>query len=141
MPLLLEAKAGDKLVINGAVIECIGSGARLRVLNQASVLRQKEFLAETDAVTPAARTYFSLQCAYLLADHRAAYLARTKTFLDQYVAACPSARPIAQAMAEAIAEGNLYQGLKHAQDLLRHESLVINAFAAQLEDREGSNAP
>lgn len=57
MPLKLEFKSGDKLMINGAVIENIGANAKILVHNEAAILRNKEVLSETDEATPAARVY------------------------------------------------------------------------------------
>ena len=60
---MIEIKSGDKLIINGAVIENTGSNTKLLIHNQASILRQKEVMSEEDSITPAARVYFALQCA------------------------------------------------------------------------------
>ncbi len=62
---MIEIKSGDKLIINGAVIEITGSNTKLLIHNQVSIHRQKEIMSEEESVTPAARVYFALQCAYI----------------------------------------------------------------------------
>jgi flagellar protein FlbT len=133
VPLLLEIKSGDKLMINGAVIECAGAGTRLLVHNQAAILREKEVMTDDQAVTPASRTYFALQCAYVFPEQRDRYLTMFNQFIRDYVAAAPSAAPIADKMLEAVTKGNLYQGLKHAFKLLAHEGEVLRHFEADLK--------
>lgn len=132
MPLLLEIKSGDKLMINGAVVECAGSGTRLLVHNQAAILREKEVMTDEQAVTPASRIYFALQCAYVFPAQRERYLMLFTHFLREYLQACPSAQPIADTMVQAVAKGNLYQGLKQAFKLLGHEGDVLRQFEADL---------
>lgn len=140
MPLLLEIKSGDKLMINGAVIECAGAGTRLLVHNQAAILREKEVMTDDQAVTPASRIYFTLQCAYVFPDQRDRYLMVFNHFLAEYLAACPSAQTIADAMVQAVNRGNLYQGLKHAFKLLGHEGEVLRQFEADLRhETEGDD--
>lgn len=136
MPLLLEIKSGDKLIINGAVIECAGTGTRLLVHNKAAILREKEVMSDAQAVTPASRVYFALQCAYVFPISREHYLHVFNQFLREYVDACPSAQPIADEILEATLDGNFYKGLKQAQKLLAHEGEVLRVFESGLRDEE-----
>ena len=91
MPLTIDFKAGDKIIINGAVIENLGSNSKLSVHNQAAILRGKEILSEEDSKTPASRVYFALQCAYIFPQAQAEYVASFEAFLNEYLVACPSA--------------------------------------------------
>ena len=68
MPLKLDLKAGEKMVINGAVLENVGPNAKILVHNQAMILREKEVLTEDICATPASRIYLALQCAYMFPD-------------------------------------------------------------------------
>ena len=69
MPLKLDFKAGEKLVINGAVVENVGGNAKLLVHNESAIIREKEILTQAETNTPAARVYFALQCAYMFPRH------------------------------------------------------------------------
>lgn len=134
MPLLIDYKEGDRLIINGAVIENIGSNTKILVHNQAAILRGKEVLSDEESETPAARTYYALQCAYIFPDQTDEYLEKHNTFLSQYVAACPSALPIAETIRKQTEKGALYKGLKEAQKLIHHENDVLMSLRSQLED-------
>ena len=134
MPLSIDFKAGDKIIINGAVIENLGSNSKLSVHNQAAILRGKEILSEQDSTTPASRVYFALQCAYIFPQKQAEYVETFEGFLAEYVAACPSAGEIAGLIREQVAEGQLYKGLKSAQRLIEHEGQLLRALGEEIEE-------
>ena len=133
MPLLIELKSGDKIFINGAVIENAGPNTRLMLHNEATIMREKEVLNEDSAVTPASRVYHTLQCAYLFKETRDDYLRAYDKFLDDYVAACPSALDIANTIRKHVSEGKIYKGLKKAQALIHHENETLAALHNQVE--------
>ena len=134
MPLKLEFKSGDKLMINGAVIENIGANAKILVHNEAAILRNKEVLSETDEATPAARVYLALQCAYMFPDQSDKYMKMFGGYLNDYVQACPSAQPIAEEIQDTVAEGKVYKALKKTHDLIAHEANVLKQFRHDLSD-------
>ena len=138
MPLVIDFKEGDRLIINGAVIENTGVNTRIIVHNQASILRGKEVLSAEEVNTPAARAYFALQLAYAFSDKTEEHLKEHNICLDQYVAACPSALPIALEIREYTEQGALYKALKSAQQLIFHEQGVLSTMHNQLEDIENS---
>ncbi len=125
MPLIIELKPNEKLIINGAVIENIGPNTKLRVLNDCSLMRQKEILSDTDAVTPAARVYYALQCSYIFPEHKDQYLEAFNQCLWEYLEACPSAREIGVKIATALSNGQVYKALKAAKSLLDHERGIL----------------
>ena len=128
MPLIIDLKPGEKLIINGAVIENIGPNTKLRVLNDCTLMRQKEILSDADAVTPASRVYYSLQCAYIFPEHKEKYLEAFNECLVGYLEACPSARDIGVKIANALQDGQYYKALKAAKALLDHEKSVLEKF-------------
>ena len=85
MPLIIDLKPGEKLIINGAVVENIGANTKLRVLNDCALMRQKEILSDEDAVTPASRVYYALQCAYIFPEHKDQYLQAFNECLLGYI--------------------------------------------------------
>lgn len=139
MPLSIDFKAGDKIIINGAVIENLGSNSKLSVHNQAAILRGKEILSAEDSTTPASRVYFNLQCAYIFESNRDEYVSAYEKLLGEYVAACPSAAPIAEEMRKHVNSGQLYRGLKAAQKLIQHEGEVLRALGSELENAEAAD--
>lgn len=125
MPLVIDLKPGEKVIINGAVLENAGSGAKLRLLNDVSILRQKEIMTENDAVTPASRVFFCLQCAYLFPNERDSHLRQFDVFLNDYLAACPSAHPLAEEIRRDLLAERHYRALKGARKLLKHEAQIL----------------
>lgn len=136
MPLKLDFKAGEKLVINGAVVENVGGNAKLLVHNDSAIIREKEVLSQAETNTPAARVYFALQCAYMFPRHEEEYLETFRGFLADYVQAAPSSKPIADEISKFVDEGKIYRGLKMTQKLIRHEADTFAKFADQLQAAE-----
>ena len=141
MPLKLDFKAGDKMVINGTVIENVGTNAKLVIHNESAILREKEVLTAEDAVTPATRIYFSLQCAYVFPDKMEEHLDQFREFLDDFVGACPSVKLKADEITEHVAEGRLYKGLKITQKLITHEAEVIDRLQQELGEYSNALEP
>ena len=134
MPLLIDIKPGDKVIINGAVIENAGNSTKLFIHNQAAILRGKEVLSEEDCGTPAARAYFALQCAYIFADKHADYLAKFEKLLDDYLAACPRAKAIGEQIRKEIKDDKLYRALKAAQKLIAHEGDILKSMQRKVSE-------
>lgn len=133
MPLLIDLKPGEKLIINGAVLENAGTNTKIRIYNESNILRQKEILTNDDIATPAARVYFCLQCAYIFPEKRDYYLDLYRTFLAQYLAACPSAQDIGDEVDNAVEAEAYYKALKASRKLLKHETSILNKLEASAE--------
>lgn len=128
MPLKLDLKTGEKMIINGAVLENVGNNAQMLVLNKASILREREILAQQDAVTPASRVYFEIQCAYIFRESRDEHLKRYASFLRDYLQACPSAQDIGDTIGGHVENGDLYKALKATRKLITHEMNTFDQF-------------
>jgi flagellar protein FlbT len=127
VPLVIHLRKGQQAIVNGAVLENVtGRTVSLAVKNEAKVLRSDDVLDPSSAQTPASRVYYALQCAYLFPDRGAVHLRAFEDFLQSYLAAAPSAAPIAATILTAIDAGNLYAALKSAQTLITHERKVLS---------------
>lgn len=134
MPLLIDLKPGEKVIINGAVIENAGSNTKIRICNDSSLLRQKEIMVEEQANSPASRVYFSLQNAYIFPSARDHYLSLYDRYLIEYLEACPSAQPIGDLIRGEVADSHFYKALKGARKLLKHEASIMKSLAESAED-------
>ena len=141
MPLVLELKAGDKVIINGAVVELSSSHAKMIVHNQASILRGKEVISEEEAATPAARVYFALQNAYMFPEHAEGYLKQFTTYIDQYLQSCPSSAELVTRIKAEVDAGRLYKGLKEAQELVMHQHEVLQSLENHLQQIADDQSP
>lgn len=134
MPLIIDLKPGEKLILNGAVIENAGSNAKIRFLNDCAILRQKEILLDSDCMTPAARVYFALQCAYIFENQRPKHITVFREFLHGYAEACPSARGLCDAIEASVDAGQHYHALRQCRDLLKHESDLLESLQNDVRD-------
>lgn len=132
MPLKVVLKAGEKIIINGAVIENVGGPIRALILNQAAVLRERDIVTEADAATPASRIYFIIQNLYLFPNRENVYRPMALRFLAEYAAAAPSAQPIIDGIISEMEAGTLYNALRLVRDLIAHEGSVIGHAQQEL---------
>ena len=135
MPLKIHLKKGQKVIINGAVVESTSPhNVSLLVRNDAAILRDSDILAPEDAVTPASRVYYALQCLYIFSDEYDDNLRRFNEYLEGYIKAAPSATVIAEKLWKLIDEREFYKALKSAQDLIEHEGKVFSYVQERLSE-------
>ena len=139
MPLIIDLKPSEKFIVNGAVVENASSNTKIRILNDCSILRQKEILADSDCVTPASRIYFALQCAYIFEAHREQHIKAFRDYLKGYLDACPSAASLGGEITQAVDKGQYYHGLRLTRDLLKHEAQVLDAMQRGLQEQLRAN--
>jgi len=105
MPLVLRLNPGEKIIINGVVIENTGGLAMFAVRNRGNILRQKDILQLEEAATPAMRVYYTLQCIYLFPDEAKVYTDACIQFLNDFEAAAPTSKPIIDTLRQRIEKG------------------------------------
>jgi flagellar biosynthesis repressor protein FlbT len=129
MPLTINLKPGEKLIVNGVVLQNTQHAAKLLIHNEAPLLREKDILTEEAANTPARRIYFSVQCQYLFPDKKSFYLPLFHRFLREFGEAAPSTLALVQKLEQEVAAGQLYPALKTAKALIAKEQEIMNGFA------------
>lgn len=135
MPLRIKLPTNEKVIINGAVLENAGDATTLIVHNRVDILRRKEVMSEADAISPARRVYYALQCAYLFENERNEYLTLASTLIAEYVEAAPSAKELTDQIEDKLREERYYDALKNTLDLIDHETdRLIAAGVMQPED-------
>lgn len=127
MPLRIKLPAKEKIIINGAVIENAGEATTIVLHNRVDILRRKEVMSERDAITPARRVYYTLQCAYLFEEERERYLTLFTQFAADYAEAAPSAAPILDTLKASVAAEHFYEALRETQKLIVHENERLEA--------------
>ena len=126
MPLTINLKPGEKLIVNGVVMQNSHHAAKLLVHNEAALLREKDIITEEAANTPARRIYFAVQCLYLFPDKSAVYLPIIHRFLREFSEAAPSTLPLLEKIEQEVAAGALYQALKAGKQLIAKEQEILN---------------
>jgi flagellar biosynthesis repressor protein FlbT len=131
MPLRIALKAGEKIIVNGAVLQAGDTPATLLVHNSAALLREREIMTEERAISPATRIYYTIQCAYLFPNKKDLYLQHFYGFLEEFVAASPSSEPLAHKIRAEIEGGRYYPALRSARKLVEREQEILDAFGGQ----------
>ncbi len=125
--LVLEMRAGDLMVVNGASIR-FRNRTRVELVAKARFLFGKQVMAPEGANTPARRIYFALQCAYVgPEEEREAAMANAHRLVAEFQEATTSnmARQLLD-RALALAEGDeWYQALRLVRHVMRHEATVL----------------
>jgi flagellar biosynthesis repressor protein FlbT len=124
MPLRVELKPFERIVIGESVI--INSGTRTSFLidGEAPILREKDTVTAETANTPVKRLYFCVQMMYLKNDiprYRAAYLGSLKEVRE----AIPGARELIDAVNNHISAAALYKALKEIRKLMKLEDGLL----------------
>jgi flagellar protein FlbT len=132
VPLKIDLKPGDKIIVNGAVLENAGGNAKILIHNEAAILRSKEIMTEKERTSPAAHIYFTLQCAYVFPDKVNEYMEQFTKLAEDFMIASPSSAAIISEIARLVDEGMMYKALKMSQKLLAHEKVLMNAARAEL---------
>ena len=120
MPLRVELKPFERIIIGETVI--INSGTRTSFLidGEAPILREKDTVTAETANTPVKRLYFCVQMMYLKNDipkYRAAYLG----FINDLREAVPGSRDMIDAVNAHISGGALYKALKEIRKVMKRE--------------------
>ena len=121
MPLTINLKPREKLILNGVVIENSGPMAKILIHTNAALLREKDVLPEEKATTPARRIYFAIQCQYLFTGKADMFLASLDGQLKDYERAQPESSSMLGEIRRLIAEDQFYRALKATKLLIQHE--------------------
>lgn len=129
MPLKIQLRPKERIIINGAVIEgAPDSRTELVVMNKAMIMRQKHIILEKDANTPSKRLYFCLQMLYIDPDNVEEYL---KLF-DKYfkdladIVSLPPLKKSMEIMGTLVADGNYYDAMKLCREVMKVEKELLS---------------
>ncbi len=126
MPLKLDLRPHEKLFLGGAVLVNGDSRCQLTVLNDVPVLREKDILKEEEADTPCKRIYLAVQLMYMdapgLARYHQFYWEQVKAVIE----VAPSTTERIGKVSDFVLEGQYYQALKAARELIRYEQELLS---------------
>lgn len=125
MPLRVELKPNERVIIGTAVIRNGDQRTRFFIEGEAPILREKDILTPESADTPAKRIYLAVQLMYLkgeLSNHHEVYFPLVKDFL----AAAPRATPIIADVNNLLLTGEFYKALKEVKKLIAFEEEVLS---------------
>ena len=125
--LVLELRAGDLMVVNGASLRFRGR-TRVEVVARARFLFGKQVMPPEAASTPARRIYFALQCAYVgPEEEREVAMAEAHRLAAAFQEATTSnmARQLLERALTLAEQDEWYQALRLVRHVMRHEAAVL----------------
>jgi flagellar protein FlbT len=124
MPLKVELKPGERILIGECVITNGGHRAHFIIDGKAPIIREKDIMTAEQANTPAKRIYLSILLMYTSRDARDQH-ATYFTLVRDLTQAAPSTWPQIEIINNHILTGNLYKALKQAKELITYEQELI----------------
>jgi flagellar biosynthesis repressor protein FlbT len=126
MPLRVELKPFERIVIGESVI--INSGTRTCFLidGETPILRERDTVTAETANTPAKRLYLCVQTMYLKSDvtrYRERYVGLIKELQD----VVPNSRDLIESVEQFVTSGSLYKALKEIRKLMKREEETMAA--------------
>jgi flagellar protein FlbT len=120
MPLRVELKPFERLVIGDSVITNSATRSCFLIEGETPILREKDTVTAETADTPAKRLYFCVQLMYLKNDsarYREAYLGSLAALRE----ADPAAAELIAAADSHVSTGTFYSALKRIRELMKRE--------------------
>jgi len=131
MPLTINLKPRERVIVNGVVLENSGQAAKILVHNTAALLREKDILTEEQAKTPARRIYFAVQCQYLFPGKEHLFLPAIYEFLREFAVAAPSTASLVQDIHRFVDGGDFYKALRSARMLIAREQEILHGASQE----------
>ena len=148
MPLRLNLKPYEQIMINGAVITNLRRRAFLAIHNNARIIPGKFVLQQERASTPVRRIYFAAQMMYIFAEDPVECANWEQEFKKRLaeVVAIVSTVQVRDALAEAerlFDQRQFYQTLRMLQPVIEYEEQLLRMTGQELEPAftDGINRP
>ena len=124
MPLKIELKAHESVIVGEALIINDNERIRFYIEGNVPILREKFILREKDANTPARRVYFVVQQMYLSRDKQELQKLFVEYIRDLKNTA-PSLHPYIARVVEAMIVNNYYEAIKESAKLVEQEDFLF----------------
>lgn len=127
MALKLKLKAGEKIVINGAVIVNGDRPIGFTVQNFAQILRENDVMQEDEATTPVKRAYYVAQLMLLDSENTAGYAEKFESFVAdlQQVFLNAEVQALLNESMDAYHAGNYYKVLAALRKVMKYEAVLL----------------
>jgi flagellar protein FlbT len=126
MPLSINLRPRERLVLNGVVIENSGPAAKILIHSDSVLLRERDMITEESACTPARRLYYALQRLYLASGRGSDDLSPVMAALAD-CAAVPDWAAALDEVRRHVAGRDFYRGLRAAKPLIQREGSAAGA--------------
>ena len=124
VPLRVELKPFERIVIGQSVITNSETRAIFLIDGETPILREKDILTFETADSPAKRIYLAVQLMYIN-DNVDRLTQDYFALINDIVTAAPSTTPIVDEINNEILTGSLYKALKAAKKLIQYEQGLL----------------
>ncbi len=127
MPLKVNLRAGERIIINGALISA-DSSIGLTIHNKVTLMLERQLIRPDEATTPARRIYYAIQNAYVAdPEEHPNWLDQANRFIDDYAEATtkPLIRKKVAAIRLHLASNEYYAALRLARELFAHDDKML----------------
>lgn len=134
MPLKVELKPGEKIILGQAVLTNGDTRTRFTLDGNTPLLREKDIMIIKDANSPSKLIYLAVQMMYLDEDvekHHAKYF----KLVTDLLTAAPSLAGEISMVNNHILTGSLYKALKGARSLIEKEEELLNHVRTSSSER------
>lgn len=122
MPLTIRLKPDEKIIISGAVIRNGSHSSELHVENMVPILRRKDIMSESEAITLARQIYFEIQLMYIDIDRRSIHSSALEILAETFIALqVPSSDVLIHKIMNLISDNDFYHALKVSKELIALE--------------------
>ena len=125
MPLIITLKAGEKFILNRAVLS-LSKSASIIIENKASFLREKHIMKPEDVDTLGKKVYYYCQLAYLWEEQFDEYFPLIKEACLEFVKAAPSTHAVVGSIGAALVQKDFFKLLKLARRLIEIERRLLD---------------
>ena len=127
MPLKVNLRAGERIIINGALLSA-DSSIGLTIHNKVTLMLERQLVRPDEATTPARRIYYAIQNAYVAdPEEQGIWLDQANRFIDDYAEATtsPPIRKKVAAIRLHLASSEYYAALRLARELFAHDDRML----------------
>jgi len=124
MPLVIDLKPSERVIIGNALITNDTNRTRLHIEGDSPILREKDIMREDEANTPCKKIYLTIQLMYLSIAPEALH----KTYFDmlnEIQTAVPSTSLFFMKINDHLLNNAYYKALKEARHLMEHEKELL----------------
>jgi flagellar protein FlbT len=140
MPLRIELKPNERLIIGETTIRNGPKRSSFVVESQSRILRESDIITQSEADTPCKRLYVALEHMYLADDPNAGETAFVE-IANQIMQAAPGTRPHVLLIYEQLREGKLYKALKQARKLIAYETELLTLADRDVDTPAHAGSP
>ncbi|MGD9638827.1 MAG: flagellar biosynthesis repressor FlbT [Alphaproteobacteria bacterium] len=124
MPLKIELKPHEKIIVGEALITNDSERTRLYIEGNAPILREKFIMREAEANTPCKKVYYVVLQMYLSKTPINLHNTYFK-LIGEVQSAAPSLMPIILKINDSIQSGEYYNAIKHSDELISKEKEIF----------------